>query len=101
MKDVQVGIDALVGGAGGKGKGNGGGGGGGGHDEATRAALLDELKANLSRFGKELIDHLDHEEHSFATPVARKVSWFLVSCFFLLLFLGLLCGNFSPPPVSD
>lgn len=66
MKAVQAGIDALVSGA--VGSGNGGG------DETARAALLDDLKANLSKFGKEMIEHLDHEEHSFATPVARKVS---------------------------
>lgn len=66
MKAVQAGIDALLNGADGNGNG--------GDDETTRAALLDDLKANLSRFGKELIEHLDHEEHSFATPVARKVS---------------------------
>lgn len=64
MKTVQTGIDALL-----SGSANGGG-----DNEDNRAVLLDELKANLRKFGKELLEHLDHEEHSFATPVARKVS---------------------------
>lgn len=35
---------------------------------------MDELKVYLSVFGKQLVEHLDHEEQFFATPVARKVS---------------------------
>lgn len=66
MKTVQTGINTLLSGADGN--------GGGGHDEATRATLLGELKANLNKFGKELLEHLDGEERSYATPVARKVS---------------------------
>lgn len=61
MASVQKAIDALLGG----GKGN--------SDDAVRAVLLAGLKADLSKFGKELLEHLDHEEHSLATPVARKV----------------------------
>lgn len=61
MAKVQTAMDTLIGGAGDS------------KDDTGRAALLDELRADLSTFGKELLEHLDHEEHSFATPVARKV----------------------------
>lgn len=61
MASVQAAIDALL----------------GGEDttkgDAARGALLDGLRADLAKFGNELLEHLDHEEHSFATPVARKV----------------------------
>lgn len=83
MKKVQAGIDALL-----SGSANGGG-----DNETSPAVLLDELKANLSKFGKELLEHLDHEEHSLATPVARKVSFLVCSkSGFLFCFdLFLLC----------
>eukprot|EP00903_Cladosiphon_okamuranus_P016305 g15037.t1 len=41
-------------------------------DDATRAIVLAGLKVNLQKFGKDVLEHLDHEEHSFATPIARK-----------------------------
>lgn len=43
-------------------------------DDSIRAGLLNELVADLINFGQEVIEHLDHEEHAFATPVARKVT---------------------------
>lgn len=42
-------------------------------DDSARGALLGVLRADLTKFGNEVLEHLDHEEHSFATPVARKV----------------------------
>eukprot|EP00752_Nemacystus_decipiens_P012458 g11037.t1 len=41
-------------------------------DDATRATVLAGLKVNLQKFGKDVLEHLDHEEYSFATPIARK-----------------------------
>lgn len=42
-------------------------------DNVERAKLLDRLRVNISKFGRDLLEHLDHEEHAFATPIARKV----------------------------
>lgn len=42
-------------------------------DTTTRGALLGELHAGLKAFGKDMLEHLDHEEHAYATPIARKV----------------------------
>ncbi|CAN0118074.1 unnamed protein product [Ascophyllum nodosum] len=42
------------------------------NDDSTRAGLLNKLIADLDLLGREVLEHLDHEEHSFATPVARK-----------------------------
>lgn len=42
-------------------------------DDTARATVLAGLKVNLHKFGKDVLEHLDHEEHSFATPIARKV----------------------------
>lgn len=44
-----------------------------GKDDANRATVLSGLKGQLTQFGKDVLEHLDHEEHSFATPIARKV----------------------------
>lgn len=61
MGSVQSALDSLLGGTDGS------------KDEADRAALLNRLKADLAQFGKDLLEHLNHEEFYFATPVARKV----------------------------
>lgn len=42
-------------------------------DVTTRAALLDGLRADLRTFGSDMLEHLEHEEHAYATPIARKV----------------------------
>lgn len=60
MRKVQAAIDSLVSGEDSK-------------DDSVRASLLSGLRADLTKFSKEALQHLDHEEHSFATPVARKV----------------------------
>lgn len=62
MASVQAGMDTLLGSSDES------------RDDATRATVLAELKANLSKFGKDVLEHLDHEEYSFATPIARKVT---------------------------
>lgn len=46
-----------------------------GNTKVDRAAVLDGLKADLNKFGKDVLEHLDHEELYYATPVARKVPW--------------------------
>lgn len=61
MSSVQSAMDALLGSSSDS------------NDDTARTVLLAELRANLTRFGKDVLDHLDHEEHSFATPIARKV----------------------------
>ncbi|CBJ26922.1 Glutaredoxin glutaredoxin/malate transporter fusion protein [Ectocarpus siliculosus] len=40
--------------------------------EAVSANLLEELKANIRKFGKEVREHMDNEEHFYSTPVTRK-----------------------------
>lgn len=60
MTKVQTAIDSLVSEEDGK-------------DDSVRATLLGELRADLTKFSNAALQHLDHEEHSFATPVARKV----------------------------
>eukprot|EP00903_Cladosiphon_okamuranus_P016395 g15119.t1 len=60
MASVQSAVDSLLGGKGGS------------DDDADRLALLDKLKADLTQFGKDVLEHLDHEELYYATPVARK-----------------------------
>lgn len=62
MAQVQSGIDALTGGPGAT------------NDEVARAAILGELRTNLTQFGKDVLAHLDNEEMYYATPVARKAS---------------------------
>lgn len=42
-------------------------------DEATRGNILYELRADITKFGNDVIEHLHHEERAYATPVARKV----------------------------
>lgn len=61
MESVQSAMDSLV------------DGGGDVKDDAARATVLAGLRADLSKFGKDMLEHLDREEHSFATPIARKV----------------------------
>lgn len=61
MSEVQTAMDTLLG-ASDEGK-----------DDAARAAVLTSLKASLQKFGENVLEHLDHEEYSFATPIARKV----------------------------
>lgn len=60
MRKVQAAIDSLVSGEDSK-------------DDSVRAILLGRLRADLTKFSNEALQHLDHEEHFFATPVARKV----------------------------
>lgn len=62
MSKIQAAINTLLSGADGS------------MGKDSRAALLVELKVNLSLFEKELIDHFDHEELFAVSPVARKVS---------------------------
>lgn len=62
MSEVQTAMDTLLGSS------------DQAKDDAARATLLAGLKVNLQKFGKDVLEHLDHEEKSFATPVARKVS---------------------------
>ena len=50
------------------------------NEEADRAAMLDRLKTDLAQFGKDVLEHLDHEELYFATPVARKVCFESIPC---------------------
>lgn len=61
MASVQSALGCLLGGA------------DDGKSKADRVTILDKLKADLTRFGKDVLEHLDHEELYFATPVARKV----------------------------
>lgn len=42
-------------------------------DDAIRADLLEQLKADIQAFSEELVEGLDEEELSFAAPIARKV----------------------------
>lgn len=42
--------------------------------EDARLELFRDLKANLSKFGKELVGHMDNEENAFVAPIIRKVS---------------------------
>lgn len=63
MAAVQAGMETLLGSSTEEGR-----------DDAIRATVLANLKANLSQFGKDVLEHLDHEEYSFATPIARKVT---------------------------
>ncbi|CAN0297636.1 unnamed protein product, partial [Ectocarpus sp. 13 AM-2016] len=58
---VQSGLNSLLG-SDGLGKKN----------EAISANLLDELKANIRKFGKEVREHMDNEERFYSTPVTRK-----------------------------
>lgn len=62
MMKIQTAIDTLLSGADGK------------REKDGRAAMLTELKLNLTMFENKLIDHLDHEELFLVGPVARKVS---------------------------
>lgn len=61
MESVQSTLHALLGGTDGI------------NEETHRSALLDRLRADLTQFGKDVLEHLDHEELYYATPVARKV----------------------------
>ncbi|CAM9111089.1 unnamed protein product [Scytosiphon promiscuus] len=60
MSSVQAAMDTLLGSSSDS------------NDDTARTVLLAELRGNLTRFGKDVLEHLDHEEHSFATPIARK-----------------------------
>lgn len=42
-------------------------------NDAERATRLEALKADVSKFGKDALENLEHEELSFVSPVVRKV----------------------------
>lgn len=47
--------------------------GGSTKNDAARSARLEALKADVSRFGKDVLENLEHEELNFVSPVVRKV----------------------------
>lgn len=62
MTSIQVAMDALLSSTSGSTKG----------DDA-RAIRLEALKTDVVEFGKRVLEHMDHEELSFVSPVIRKV----------------------------
>lgn len=48
--------------------------GGSTKNDATRAVRLEALKADVSKFGKDVLENLEHEELNFVSPVVRKVN---------------------------
>lgn len=62
IHSVQSGLNSLLGSE-----------GLGTKNKARSANLLEELKVNIRKFGKEVREHMDNEEHFYSTPVTRKV----------------------------
>lgn len=63
LASIQSAMDSLLGTTGGSGK-----------NDAARAVRLEALKADVSKFGKDVLENLEHEELHFVCPVVRKVS---------------------------
>lgn len=58
---VQSGMDSLVGSTGST------------ADMVADAVTLSKLQGDIRKFGKEVREHMDNEEHFYSTPITRKV----------------------------